>query len=738
MAQKKQKSKPTRPREQSVHHSSPPAYLTWLSHWPTWWDESGSSRLRNIFLAVAGIGLVWMIWAGQGTGINGDDRMQNEYEQALISWYASGGADTTALNLPKTKMHYYGGFFEVISGATNRLLGYDSPEVEGYHRVRHAWNALFGWTAILFAALLVGAFAGWEGAIVGFLVLFLSPRFLGHGVMNPKDIPFATGYIMSLYFILSWLRSMPKPSWKTLAGLSVGLGIALGVRSGGLILFAIFGLFAFLHFLSNRSSQISRTQLFGQYLKWGLIPVICGLLITLAFWPYALQSPVQHISDSLSELSNYGVNIRLLFNGDMVFAQSLPLDYLPRWVFVTVPLFVLAGWLAGLILLPGMFRRYGTLPMLLLGFAFLFPFVYVIYQGSTLYDGWRHMIFPYTSGAVLASMGIIHLYRRFSNISWIKPAVLGLVAFMALDPLIFIVRNPFLCYIYFSPVQGGVAGALGQYETDYWGNSVKQGIEWLEDQGIIHEGMQNEVTIASNFGYQLDKYLTRFGDKVKPVYVRYRQRHDADWDYGLFLSRFIDGSYIRQGSWPPVPTVHTIDVNSTPVLAIVKSPGKAAFAGISAQKQNQFAEAIPLLEEAIKQDPGDEIALSTLAFCYINTGQTDLAKTALDNTFKVDPENLTAANYLGLYHINRNEIEPAIRAFERAAELQENNFFAYYYLASLELQRNNLNIALDYAKKAVQTNPRFKGAYELAASIFDKMGDAGNANAYRNAASQLK
>ncbi len=110
----------------------------------------------------------------------------------------------------------------------------------------------------------------------------------------------------------------------------------------------------------------------------------------------------------------------------------------------------------------------------------------------------------------------------------------------------------------------------------------------------------------------------------------------------------------------------------------------------------------------------------------------------MDNTFKVDPENLTAANYLGLYHINRNEIEPAIRAFERAAELQENNFFAYYYLASLELQRNNLNIALDYAKKAVATNPRFKGAYELAASIFDKMGDAGNANAYRNAASQLK
>ena len=115
-----------------------------------------------------------------------------------------------------------------------------------------------------------------------------------------------------------------------------------------------------------------------------------------------------------------------------------------------------------------------------------------------------------------------------------------------------------------------------------------------------------------------------------------------------------------------------------------------------------------------------------------------MAKDALDKTFAIDPESLTATNYLGLYHVNRNEAELAIRAFEKAVKLQENNFFAFYYLGSLELQRNNLNVALDYAKKAVATNPRFKGAYELAASIFDRMGDPNSANAYRNAASQLK
>ena len=538
MAQKKQKRKPTKATAKKPVQTQSPV-MVWLSQWPSWWSSSEAPHLKKIFWGLAGLGLVLMIWIGQGTGINGDDRMQNEYEQALITWYSSGGEDTTALNLPKTKMHYYGGFFEVISGSTNRLLGYDSPDQDGYHRVRHFWNSLFGWTAILFAALIAGALAGWEAAIIGFILLFLSPRFLGHGVMNPKDIPFAAGYIMSLYFILDWMKAMPKPSWKTLAGLSVGLGMALGVRSGGLILFAIFGLFAILHFISTKSpSGITKAATFKKYLKFGFIPLLAGLIITLIFWPYAMLAPFKNISASLSELSNYGVNIRLLFNGDMVFAQSLPMDYLPRWVLTTIPLFVPLGWILALVYMSGMFRTYGTIPMLMLGFAFLFPFFYVIYQGSTLYDGWRHMIFPFTAGSVLATLGIVHVVQRYSTIRWVKPVILGVVGLMALDPLAFIVKNPFLSYVYFSPLQGGVNGALGEYETDYWGLSVKQGIEWMESEGIIKEGMENEITIASNFGYQLDKYLTRFGDKVKPVYVRYRQRHDADWGLWSFPLSF--------------------------------------------------------------------------------------------------------------------------------------------------------------------------------------------------------
>lgn len=714
--------------------------IPWLLQFSQELSFSGTKSLKTAFWVLSAACFLWMQWAASGTGINGDDKMQNEYEQALISWYASSGADTTALNLPKTKMHYYGGLFEVTSGMANRALGYDSPDKEGYHKVRHAFIALFGWAALLFIGLTAAFLGGWEIGIIALVFGFLTPGFMGQGLMNPKDMPFAAGYIASLYFLLRWLKEMPSPGKKILWGLGLSLGVALGVRVGGFLLVAIMGFFALLRLIGEvgLSGLFGDPARIGRYALFGGLPVLGGLVLALVFWPYALQDPVANMSAAFSEMSKYGVNIRLLFNGDMVFAQSLPWDYLPRWVLVTVPLFILLGWLLALAGLPVLVRRYGPLSIGLLGFAFLFPFFWVIYQGATLYDGWRHMLFPYTSGVVLSALGVGWVASAWSSRRWFKPAVLGLVGLLALDPLVHTVRNPFITYVYFNPLQGGVKGAIGEYETDYWGVSVKQGLRWLEDQGIIGENVADTVYIASNFAYPLEKYLAKYEGKVKPVYVRYRQRHDAPWDYGLFQSRFIDGSYIRKGSWPPSNTVHTIDVDGAPVLAIMKNKGSAAFEGVNAQKQNRFEESLPFLEQAVAEVPDDEVAWVALAFSYLNSNRLDSCKVALDKVLEVDPENISAWNYYGLYHMNRNETDQAVSALETAVRLQENNFFAYFYLANLELQRNNLPKALEHGKLAVSSNPGFRGAYELVASIYRAMGDTPNADAYLQAASQLK
>ena len=57
-------------------------------------------------------------------GINGDDEFQNDYSKKLVSYYSTLGADTSALYIEKGNMHYYGGFFDLLTGAVNTTLGF--------------------------------------------------------------------------------------------------------------------------------------------------------------------------------------------------------------------------------------------------------------------------------------------------------------------------------------------------------------------------------------------------------------------------------------------------------------------------------------------------------------------------------------------------------------------------------------------------------------------------------------
>lgn len=203
---------------------------------------------RKIFAGLAVIGLVVLVGLSLGSGINADDKFQVDYSQKLVNYYASFGSDTTALNVPDGNMHLYGGFFEIVTGFANKALGFDSKEL-AYHQVRHVSSAVMGWVAMLCAGLFAGLIAGWRTAVFAFLMMLVSPRFVGDSLMNPKDIPFAAGYMMAIYNMAAVLNRIESPGRWNLAGLAVGLGIALGIRAGGLLSFAIFAMFAGLHFL---------------------------------------------------------------------------------------------------------------------------------------------------------------------------------------------------------------------------------------------------------------------------------------------------------------------------------------------------------------------------------------------------------------------------------------------------------------------------------------------------------
>ncbi len=693
---------------------------------------------KKIFTGLAAVILLITIVLALGSGINGDDEYQNDYSQKLVSYYSTMGADTAALNIPKGNMHYYGGLFDIVTGFTNKALGNDVLDA-GYHNVRHVFNALFGVLAMLFTALLAKEIAGWRAGILTLLLLFLSPRFLGHSLMNPKDIPFAAGYMMAIYYMVLLFKNMPKPSWKVALGVVGGIAIAIATRAGGMLLIAYLGLFAGVDFLIKNGFKgiFSEGKKVGVYAAWTLGVALAGYLLAVLFWPYAMQAPFSHPFEALGEFSKLGVKIRVLFDGENLMSDQTPGDYAIQWIWRTIPLFTLLGFVGSLVFLKKILTRYHVLPVFMALFVAVFPVAYIIYKDSILHDGWRHLLFVYPTMVVMASLFFITLEDVLKENKTGKYALYAVVALLALEPAVYIVRNAKFPYTYFNPASGGIGSAFGNYETDYWGVSMKQAIEWLEESGKISPTMQDTVTIGTSFSYVTHMYVDKkYDGKVQVKYVRFNNRYDTDWDYGIFPSRYIKGPHLRAQSWPNKRSIHEVTANGIP-LTSVEQGGGPVFDGEQAFKTQNWEAAANAFRQEVQQYDDNEIAWLKLALVFANQNNFVETKSAADKLLQIAPDNTSGLLYRGLAFLNTGDVNSAEQDFRRAIEVEDDFSTAYYYLALIENQRNNVSSALEFLQKAIETAPRFKAAYELAAQIYEKQGDAQRAAQFRAAAAQL-
>lgn len=680
-----------------------------------------------------------MVALSLGSGINADDKFQVDYSQKLVSYYSSGGKDTSALFIPDGNMHLYGGFFEVVTGVANRSLGF-KPDMLAYHQLRHAGSAAMAWVAILCAALLARLIAGWQAGLITLLILLLSPRFIGDGLMNPKDIPFAAGYMMALYNLAAVLDNMPRPDRRHVAGLIFGLGIALGIRAGGLLAFGMVGLFGGLHFLLRNGGfqALGNSRAIMRYAVVILSALVGGYLLALLFWPFALQKPLANPFLALSKFSDLEVKIRVLFEGENRMSDKTPWYYPVKWMAITIPLGVLAGFFGSVLLGGNWLRRYNPLWIGMVFFAAIFPVFYVIYKNSVIHDGWRHLTFAYPPMGVLAGLFWADLLRRTTAKPLLRYATIGLLGVGMADASWFIARNASFPYVYFNPLIGGTAGAFGKFETDYWGVSVRQGIEWMEAKGILKPDMPEMVVIATNMYYAAKQLTAKYGSKVKIKYLKWEKRCDDAWDYALYPTRFLDGATLQSGSWPPDNAVHVVEAGGAPLLAVLKDTGKNCSLAMASMKIGSWPSAISYFRKELANVPDNDVAWSNLAQAYLNNDQLEEAREAANKTLAISPDDVQANNLIGMYWMVKNNLGNAKRQFELALKAEPSNPGAYYYLALIAREQNDPQTALSNLMKAIQIAPNFRPAYELSASIYDAMGNPGAAEQFRAAIRQTE
>ncbi|NCX96114.1 MAG: hypothetical protein EBX41_06835 [Chitinophagia bacterium] len=218
---------------------------------PFWnvWNADIFKKAFYISLAA----MLLMLWiSGYNVGYHQDEMDMNAYGKANIAYYMSGGKDTTYLGCENCYgnyhvdklLRYYGSAYEYMPVLINKITGLDKTKEE--FNVRHLIAQLCSIICLLFCGLIAKRFAGWRAAIITIWMLFCSPVFFGHSLFNSKDIPFCTGYVATLYYILVFIDELPSPTWRTSIYMMLAFAFTMGTRVGGLLLFGYLGIFSLL------------------------------------------------------------------------------------------------------------------------------------------------------------------------------------------------------------------------------------------------------------------------------------------------------------------------------------------------------------------------------------------------------------------------------------------------------------------------------------------------------------
>jgi len=641
---------------------------------------------KKVFLITAICMFFGIIILSTGAGNSGDeDGFQYPYAEKVVDFYSTFGADTACLQDIDMGMH--GGWFDPLTVVIVRIFN-----ICNYQTVRHIMNAVLGFLAILFAGFLAQKCKGWRAGAITMFLLFLSPRFLGHSFNNPKDLPFASMFIISIYYIFIFISEYPRPSLKTCIKLAVVLALAITSRIGGYLLFAYLGLFVFVYYLLvNKPKNYFSKQNFSiiKHLLFCYIGIMAGaFLLTIPLWPYIMEAPVANTIKAFTDLSHYTVSIRQNFEGMMQWSNALPWYYTPKYILISIPLAIIFGTI--LYLFVGGLKKTNRFTTFILYFSFVFPVFWIVYSKANVYGGWRHAMFAYPPMVVAAGLGFDALITFFKN-KYLRIAATVLPFLLLLMPLTHIIKNHPYEYVYFNELAGGTKKAYGNYEMDYYYHSTRAASEWVI-ANAKKSGLEtgDKIKVATWHTASVAYFFRKDTAKFEVGFSRWYERSNNDWDYAIFTITGMQPEQIKCQHFPPANTVHTITVDGIPICIVLQRKDKSDLKGYQYKSENQIDSAIYYFNKALEVDAYNEIVLINLIETYFQIGNLDSAKVYIDRVLDFLPSHETVNFYLAHYYMAKNQLDDALFVTQKMIKASPNNAQAHRIACDIYLRKNDI------------------------------------------------
>jgi len=482
------------------------------------------------------IGLTIIFSTFRDYGVPWDDWIQSLYGKLVANYFSSGFQDKSCNDL--ADMKFYGPLFELIAS-----LAFPSNASYPHFETRHLLIALTGLGTVVgviqfarrFNLRLVPTFSA--------LALIMMPQFYGYSFIDSKDIPLACAFTW-FFVILCDLLTSSRISWGTVIASGLVYGMVFSIRPGSCPLIVMFTVFAFVYVQLTGSSPIPRWREENSPARLALkclsvVSLAWGIMVL--FWPWAHEHPIMNPVRAMIEAANFHNTYPVLFDGKIYGSSLLPWYYLPKIMTVTIPtpILLLAG--IGLILgVTTLFRNSekSLLVVLFLNLAWVIvPVMMAVIMRPNIYDGMRHFIFVLPGIALLAGYGATLIVAAAKK-PLSRALCIAVIILALLQSVISIVKLHPYQYCFYNSLVGGLKGAAGKYETDYWVTSYKEAAEWINRN--THSNGPLNVLVAADEGSVVSlTYYLKDTIQVTEVFGRsFTGLLPAPYDYYVSTTRY--------------------------------------------------------------------------------------------------------------------------------------------------------------------------------------------------------
>jgi hypothetical protein len=420
----------------------------------------------------------------QDYGVTWDESWHLAYGEHIRQFYLTRGEDLTAL---RHKDFMYGGGFDLLGAVAVANAGIDRYEVI------HLVGAGVGMLGLVGAWRLGRGLAGPLGGLCSLVMLAVTPVYYGHSFNNPKDLPFAVGYVWALVYLVEVIKTAPAVSRATWVKLTIVCGGAMCVRVGGVLALCYLAMivvgYAAARAVKERSLRFGYAYL-EQMGARAFAVALGAWAIMVSAWPWSQVDPFRRPYLALSGMTQFKQHVRKVpVAGEWIYSYEVEWDYLPRYFAFKLPELlwglVALGVIGALVGFAWRARNGKRLRKdavhLFLVFVVLFPPAYAVHKESALYDGLRHFLFLVPVLAVVAGVTAARTMQWLARRNFGLGATVGAIALAATIELIhtMAVLHPHQ-YVFFNRGVGGLPGAFMNYSSDYYGNSYKEAFEELD------------------------------------------------------------------------------------------------------------------------------------------------------------------------------------------------------------------------------------------------------------------